>query len=362
MPPAQTARHAATCLECGLCVRECAFLQKYGTPKSIACSWHPEKDRLLPFECSLCGLCAAVCPPKINLNPAVMFLEMRQELVRRGAAPLPQHRRLLTYERRGVSARYAWCGLPERCDTVLFPGCAFAGTRSGRLLELFQHLSRSIPNLGIMLDCCTKPSHDLGRTTQFTAMFGRLRHSLVAQGIRRVLVICPSCYAVFRQYGAPLEVQFVYELLAEMTLPVDSTAILGQQVTVHDPCATRQHSQVHEAVRALLRQAGLEITEMPHHGRTTLCCGEGGAIPFLNNALARRWGDRRQQEAGSLPAVTYCAGCVQFLRSRLQTVHLLDLLFAPAHALHGRVRVARAPLTYLNRLFLKRRLQKLLSD
>ncbi len=45
--------------------------------------------------------------------------------------------------------------------------------------ELIEHLlclnlfSKKIPSVGIVLDCCTKPSHDLGRDDFFNAMFER---------------------------------------------------------------------------------------------------------------------------------------------------------------------------------------------
>jgi len=37
---------------------------------------------MMPFECSLCGLCAAVCP--VHLDPAQMFLAFRQAAVLKG--------------------------------------------------------------------------------------------------------------------------------------------------------------------------------------------------------------------------------------------------------------------------------------
>ncbi|XCN74506.1 MAG: (Fe-S)-binding protein [Candidatus Electrothrix aestuarii] len=366
-------RHAENCIECGLCVRECSFLQEYGTPKAIASSWQPDSKagQQLPFACNLCGLCTAVCPPKVGLDPRAMFLAMRQQVVTNGVAPFSEHKRILAYEQRGSSSLFSCFALPkncdERCDTVLFPGCAFAGTRPARLLELFAHLRQSIPTLGMVLSCCTKPSHDLGRSDFFHSRFGELRQALMAQGIRRVLVLCPSCHAVFKQYGSPLHTEYVYSVLAEQPLPEQYThQCIGkaglENITVHDPCTTRQDSQVHAAVRKLLGLAGLKVEDMPHHGGKTLCCGEGGAVPFLRKDLARHWGDLRQQEMQNTAplAITYCAGCVDFLKSRVQIVHLLDLLFAPEATLKGRAKVARPPFTYLNRLLLKRRLKKLL--
>ena len=277
-----------------------------------------------------------------------------------------KHQRLLSYEGRGVSPRYSGFALPKNCDTVLFPGCALSGTRPARLLELFEHLRQSIPGLGIVLNCCTKPSHDLGRKDFFTSKFDKLRQALIQQGVRRVLVLCPSCYVVFSRYGAPLETQYVYKLLAEQPVPKPIMMEGNKNIMVHDPCTTRRDHEVHSSVRKILQTAAFMVEEMPHHGKKTFCCGEGGAVPFVDKQLARSWGDQRSQEAAertSVPlTVTYCAGCVDFLRSRMRIVHLLDLLFAPEAALAGKVKVSRAPFTYLNRLLLKRRLKKLQTE
>lgn len=80
---------------------------------------------------------------------------------------------------------------------------------------------------------------------------------------------------------------------------------------------------------------------------------------MLNPELAGQWGAVRQMEAGNDLVISYCAGCTAFLaRSGLPTVHLGDLLVNPEQALAGKAPVARAPMTYLNRIKLKRRLQK----
>ena len=353
--------HAANCLECGRCVRECGFLQQYGSPKAIAASWQPDTSsgQRLPFNCSLCGLCAAVCPPGIGLNPAAMFLAMRRQVVQNGAAPFPEHRRLLAYERRSVSSRYSCFALPENCDTVLFPGCAFAGTRPARLMELFRHLRPKIPGLGIVLSCCAKPSHNLGRQDFFMNKFGALQQKLIYRGVRRVLVLCPSCHTVFSRYGSPLHTEYVYTLLAEHPLPKQYRINKNRKVTVHDPCTTRQDSRIHETVRRILGAVAARVEEPACTREKTICCGEGGAVSFFDKKLARNWGNRRCQETQGQITVTYCAGCVDFLRSRMRIIHLLDLLFAPEAALAGKLNIARPPFTYLNRLLLKRRLKKM---
>ncbi|MCI5150931.1 MAG: (Fe-S)-binding protein, partial [Candidatus Electrothrix sp. MAN1_4] len=268
------------------------FLQKHGSPGTIASSWKPEtlSGQHLPFVCNLCGLCTKICPPSVGLDPTAMFLEMRQQIVKSGAAPFPGHKRLLAYEGRGLSARYSCSVLPNHCDTVLFPGCGFAGTRPARLLELFEHLRQNIPSLGIVLSCCAKPSHDLGQQDFFLNIFGKLRQFLVTQGVQRVLVLCPSCHAIFKQYGFPLQTEYVYTLLTQHPLPKNYVLDDNKKITIHDPCITRQDDEVHHSVRQLIQAASLEREEMPHHGSKTLCCGEGGAVPFIEKKNCPKMG------------------------------------------------------------------------
>jgi len=74
---------AGKCSDCGACTQECAFLRRYGAPGKIAAACDPSDRSFssMPFECSLCGLCAAVCPEKID--PTELFLEMRRGKMRR---------------------------------------------------------------------------------------------------------------------------------------------------------------------------------------------------------------------------------------------------------------------------------------
>lgn len=350
------ARIARDCTECGLCGKECAFLQRYGTPKSIAAYFQAgdEIRRAMAFECSLCELCAVVCP--VGLNPASMIREMRGEVFARGKGMYPQHGVILSYEKRGTSRRYSYYALPEACDTVLFPGCTLSGTRAGIVMRLYRHLTGTIPTLGVVLDCCTRPSLDLGREAHFRTVFGEMKHYLLEQGVRQVLVACASCHKTFKEQGDPLVVRSVYEVLAEHGLhwadPVAAT------VSIHDPCAVRFEQPVQDAVRLLVARKGLQIEEMPHHRNLALCCGEGGGVGFLAPGLASNWGALRHREAEHRWILTYCAGCAAALRGSVAVSHVLDLLFEPAATLAGTVKVARAPWTYWHRLRLKKHFKK----
>ncbi|MBW1915588.1 MAG: VTT domain-containing protein [Deltaproteobacteria bacterium] len=347
------------CTNCGLCEKECAFLEKYGSPKEIADRYTPEDitGTAMAFECSLCGLCASVCPVKVD--PGVMFLEMRREAVRYGCGDFPEHKTILGYERRGTSKLYSYYALPDSCSTVFFPGCVLPGTRPDKTLAIYQELRKAEPSLGIVLDCCTKPSHDLGRDLYFNEMFNEMRGYLVHNGVQKILVACPSCYKVFDRYGQDLTVEIVYEHIAPDLLSNGST--IKGCVTVQDPCVTRYDEHIQTAVRRLISSKGLTVKEMDHHGRNTICCGEGGAAGFVAPDFAGEWGEIRRKESGTNRIITYCAGCSYYLDKATQTSHILDVLFEPEAAMAGKVRASRAPFTYLNRLRLKRRLKQLVK-
>ncbi|OPY90053.1 MAG: succinate dehydrogenase/fumarate reductase iron-sulfur subunit [Syntrophus sp. PtaU1.Bin208] len=342
------------CIRCQACQKECAFLSKYGKPGEIADACNPTVDQSLSmaFECSLCRLCAAVCPAKIN--PAEMFLEMRRERMRRDPHPHPEHKGLLAYEKTGNSKLFSCYALPADCDTVFFTGCTLPGTRPEQTLQLYRKMQRTIPGLGVVMECCNKISHDLGRQEHFQAMFEKMRSYLVSQGVKKVIAACPNCYRMFA--GKGLSVITAYEVLAEHP---DSETLSGEQIiAVHDPCGLRFKEQAQAAVRHLVTQRGGTIEELRHHGRRTNCCGEGGSVGRLSPELAGNWGKRIRDEAGGRRILTYCAGCANSLSRLTPTSHIVDFVLDPEGALTGRAKVSKAPMTYLNRLILKWRFRK----
>ncbi|MBU0994886.1 MAG: VTT domain-containing protein [Proteobacteria bacterium] len=354
------------CINCTKCITECAFLNENGTPGRIADNFALENPLWLrlAFDCSLCGLCSAVCP--VGLSPEEMFLEMRREAVEHGVAPMPGHKGIIAYEKRGVSKKYSWYSLPDGCDTVLFPGCTFAGTRMDTTIALYEYLKQSRPQLGIVLDCCCKSSHDLGRNNFFHDMFTEMRNYLIDHGVTNVIVVCPNCYKVFETYGDILHVISAYELLTEDETAKTTYAAAVRPnnasnstvMAIHDPCVLRNEKTIQDAVRKLVADRAFIIKEMPHSRKKTMCCGEGGAVGFITPEFSGTWSERRKEEAGNYRLLTYCAGCAGLLNRKIPTDHILDAVFFPQDVAAGKRKFARAPLTYFNRIRLKRYFQK----
>lgn len=83
-----------SCIRCGACMNTCPVYRRSGghsyrahVPGPIgsilAPLSKPGQHQSLPYACSLCGSCSAVCPVKINLHE--QLLELRQEQAERAA-------------------------------------------------------------------------------------------------------------------------------------------------------------------------------------------------------------------------------------------------------------------------------------
>lgn len=263
------------CVECNSCVNDCAFLREYGNPFQIAssCSYDSIADLNRGYECNLCSLCTAVCPE--NIDPASLFLEMRRETVRRGQKLNHRHRVLLGYESRGKAGRYRFDAVTPETKRIFFPGCTLPGTRPRRTWEIFQYLREENPSTGMVLDCCSKPSHDLGHEDRFNKSFYSMQRRLTDTGISEVIVACPNCYNVFRRYGNLLKVTSVYEHLADSPTQVITDS--EEEMFLHYPCAIRFDKKVYQAIDTIIEKSDLRIKRNHRGADKTYCCGEGEA-------------------------------------------------------------------------------------
>ncbi|MDC0336496.1 (Fe-S)-binding protein [Pseudodesulfovibrio sp.] len=336
----------SACTRCGACEKQCAFLNENGTPGEIArrIGKTPIEAWPDPFHCSLCGLCGAVCPE--GLRPEEMFLAMRQSRVEAGTVDLQPYAPVLNYEKLGDSTLLSYIKLPAGGDTVLFPGCALPATRSQTVRRLFLTLQESIPDVGVALGCCMKPSHDLGRTAFFAERFGALHDKLIAAGVKRVITACPNCQKVLSQYGGEIAAITAYEILAESGhAPVRASQ---GEVVIHDPCPQRYDAGVQDAVRDLVKRCSMDISPMRQKRERTRCCGEGGMVKFVRPEFADAWTSQRSAVAKGRHMVTSCAGCANFLGASTTVDHVLDVLFDSKSSIS-----LKPPLTYVSRFLLK---------
>jgi Fe-S oxidoreductase len=356
-------REAERCLacECGLCVDDCDFLAKHcGSPRELARRVTGELERSLPmvFSCTVCGLCAEVCPEALDTGR--LLHEARREAGRRGIAPLPQHATTMRYLRSVTSGRTSLV-MPEpgrsRSRWLFFPGCFLPETSPSNTLELYDLVRRQHRGTGVMLHCCGAPAEMLGMEEAAAAARDAIRRMADSVGAEEIIPACPDCVRVLRETLPGLKVTPVWELLAERWDPLPYRK--GSRVCVHDACRTRRDSGLQASVRHLVASVGGAMEEVRYSGNLTRCCGLGGALPSVDPDLADRISARRAAES-DLPMLTYCAGCrIALSRVGRPAVHMVDFLFSSDWEEVAR-RKAPGPLVrWLNRLRARRALRRI---
>lgn len=281
------------------------------------------------YSCLLCGLCANICP--LSLSPKQMFLEGRRRLVKDGVAPFRSHSFSLTDERWNIYTLYRerygvdYSDLETNsCSTLFFPGCSMATFAPKLTKTIFTHLERFVKSLGILVECCQKPLHDLGLQERFEKAIERLARKVAEQGAKRIVTACPTCYYTLKK-RLDAEVVSVYDVAPESAF----RKITGR-ITVHDSCPDREEGFFGKKVRELF--GGCQIVEMRHSRANSICCGAGGLASAVDPDLALTHVKMRLEESEETQAeylVTYCVSCVNMLTtvpSQIKITHALNLL------------------------------------
>jgi len=89
--------------------------------------------------------------------------------------------------------------------------------------------------------------------------------------------------------------QVVEELVESGTL--DVPASLSYTVTYHDPCHLGRYNDEYEAPRALVRETGCDLREMPRNRADSFCCGGGGGGLWMDYDEEPKPSEERLREA-----------------------------------------------------------------
>jgi len=330
-------QEARRCLDCQCleCVKVCEYLEHYkGYPKkyvreiynnaAIVKGTHFANKMI--NSCSLCGLCAEVCPNALDMGQ--VCLASRQEMVRKDKMPPSAHDFALRDMEFSNSAYFAMTRHQPGFSSsrfAFFPGCQLSGSSPGHVKQTYDFLaSRLEGGVGLMLRCCGAPAQWAGEEALFRDAFNQLTAQWERLGKPELIVACSSCYAMFK---GKLPVRSLWEILDEVGFPRSSAPIRPLHLAVQDPCTTRHESGIQEAVRHILESLGHHLEELPLHKELTECCGFGGLMGYANPGLAKRVTEKRTQES-PLDYVTYCAMCRdRFAAAGKRAVHILDLMY-----------------------------------
>ncbi|HIF10501.1 MAG TPA: glycolate oxidase iron-sulfur subunit, partial [Sneathiellales bacterium] len=161
-------------------------------------------------------------------------------------------------------------------------------------------------------------------------------------GLDAIVMTASGCGTIVKDYGYLLQddhqwaeaasdlagiVKDVTEVVESLKLPAKNS---GSEIRVayQDACSLAHGQRIREAPRALLRDAGFEVVEVPDGH---LCCGSAGTYSALQPVLANLLGDQKVEHIQSIaPDVVAVGniGCINQIsaRTRIPVVHTVELL------------------------------------
>ncbi|WP_018606888.1 pyridine nucleotide-disulfide oxidoreductase/dicluster-binding protein [Uliginosibacterium gangwonense] len=341
---AEAQREAARCFPCHCleCVKVCPYLEHYGAyPKRYIREIYnnetivmgARKSNRMIDSCTLCGLCAEVCPEQLGMGE--VCLSARQGMVEKGRMPISHHDFALRDLEFSRSEAFAFAShQPGHTESaaVFYPGCQLAGSSPEHVEKIYAHLCQKIEGgVGLMLGCCGAPAQWAARTDLFNATRAEFHSAWSALGKPTIISACSSCYRMFTDHYANVAVEALWTTLERIGLP-DHALLKSHPLAIHDPCTTRHETAVHQSIRRLAAQCGVDLIELDGPERTS-CCGFGGLAAFANPTVADKIIDQRIAQS-TADYLTYCAMCRDnFARRGKNSVHILDLLYPSKNAL-----------------------------
>ena len=142
------------------------------------------------------------------------------------------------------------------------------------------------------------------------------------------ILACSSCMRIFETYLPEIKTVSLWEIFDQYGLPEVDIKSGRRVLTVHDACATRDHSEIHESVRNIVKTLGYKVEEMPYSKSETKCCGYGGLVSYANPEQAAAFAKDRINDSSEDDVLVYCAMCKDALvREGKRAFHILDIVY-----------------------------------
>lgn len=320
---------ALECIDCKACMKGCLMMEEFtDSPKTLLQSIKNAPAHMA-FSCAACGYCAYVCPKDISIEK--YFVERKKEL-----APSELHNfgyravlfhQVLSFSKPLTTIKKFWD--KDYSHVAFMPGCALS-SYSPKLVEtIITHLQCVSPGIGVLMQCCGKPTRVLGDIPRFERFYNALERDIASLGATTIVTACENCYMSLKTHSPHVKTISLYEWLDQMGIP-DINFEHAAPVALHDPCPTRLESELHKSVRALLDKMKLQYEEFKYNRDKTQCCGSGGMLDLTNSKLAKKQMISRAHQTERETIVTYCQECARSMsRGGKNGVHILDLLFTP---------------------------------
>ncbi len=307
---------------CGFCREECP-VYKVNRYETFSCRGkmlvarglleevlEPSKEMAEILDrCLLCGYCQARCALR-NMD---IITVMRQAMVREGFASKAHEENTdrIIKEGRLFEAQV----LSKREGEIpVYIGCLYR-SRPNELSTIFSVLERLniYPQLGEE-SCCGYIVEATGFPEEFEKAKMRCKENFNQQKNDTTLTLCPTCTITLKEkYGIPVQhaILAIHQRLKKPDI-ARKLKLLTLRATYHDPCHLGRMLGIFEEPREIIQQLGVDLVEMEHNRYFSTCCGGGGGLRAVDDALSIEISKNRIRDAlnaGAEMIITVCPTC-----------------------------------------------------
>lgn len=290
-------------------------------------------------SCALCGQCGAICP--FGLDVGKVTKEAREIMVENEKMPVSSFEfGLRDMEHANSEELSLLCHQPgyNKSSFLFFPGCQIGASNPDLVFQVYQDLTRRIPEgIGLFLGCCGITADWAGEQSLFRKNIASLREAWSSMGKPRIITACPTCWRVWKEEIPQADPIGIWDILdtwpAFQPLITAHKCSEAKSLTVMDACGARQFEDIHQTVRHLLIQLGYELKPHTHEKEQSGCCGFGGLMPVSNQKLAKKMAASQVSQDADCQYLTYCMNCRdRYTDTGAQAVHLLELIYCQDQA------------------------------
>jgi dimethylglycine catabolism B len=336
-----------TCLQCGMCSGVCPFgyLMDYPPGKMIAVLRSEIFDRVMEsnavWMCVACYACTEVCPSGIPLTEKLMT-RAKEELLLAGKTPAELQLALENSQRygnvlgqsprkradwaKGIQATVPIFGKDKKSADVLWYVGDYASYHP-RVQATSRAFARILNVLNIDFAILGPDETGDGDSQRLAGERGLFEVLATKNGqafhkykFNEIITTDPHAYNaiknIYPTLGITFPVRHYSQFLAErldQLKPLLKQSVSGK-VTFHDPCYLGRANNIYDEPRTLLKALpDIELIEMSHSGKTSLCCGGGGGGMWLEGfhweKAHTRTAEWRVREALATGASTLAVAC-----------------------------------------------------
>ncbi len=393
----EAAKEAGRCFKCQCvkCIKACSHMRSFNISPDAYVRQINHNERIILGthyankminSCTLCGLCREEC--HLNISMKAVVQETRESMVEKNKMPVSAHDFALKDMAFSNSQRFSLVrGQPSKEQSkhlfyyplisyskyvqglflgtgktayLFYPGCQLPASFPDYIEEIYRYLVGSLKgDVGIYLGCCGAPADWAGRKQQADENAKEIRRRWEEMDRPTFILACSSCSSIFEKYLPEIKTISLWEIFADYGLPVSNNRIQERHIlNVHDACATRYNTKIHDSIRKIAYSLGYQLQELKYTKERTKCCGYGGLVYFANRQQAEAFVEERVRE-GSGDMLVYCAMCKDlFVSGGKKTYHILDLLYGNATKETGLRRMPTLSERQYNRAMVKKRLLK----